>query len=233
MGRLHERRFPGESDAYRDARDRLLDAEMDLRKRVEAVAALRRSLPAGGQLKEDYVFDAASLDQTGEATTGRIKFSDLFEGDKKSLVLYSFMFAPGAELPCPACSSLMDSLNGGTPHLRSRINFAVVAKAPIDKFMDWAAQRGWRNLRLLSSNGNSYNTDYHGESPEAGQLPAVNVFQKTDDGIHHTYNAELLYAPNEDGQHPRHVDFIWPLWSVFDLTPEGRGTDWFPRLSYD
>jgi predicted dithiol-disulfide oxidoreductase (DUF899 family) len=31
---------------------------------------------------------------------------------------------------------------------------------------------------------------------------------------------------------PGHVDFIWPLWSVFDCTPEGRGTDWYPRLAY-
>ena len=223
MGRIHERQFPGESEAYRDARDRLLEAEMDLRKRVEAVAALRRSLPAGGPLKEDYVFDTAS---------GQTKFSDLFESDKKSLVLYSFMFAPGAELPCPACSSILDSFNGGVRRLQNRINFAVVAKAPIAEISDWAAQRGWRDLRLLSSNTNSYNADYHAESPDAGQLPAINVFRKTDKGIHHTYNSELLYAPNEDGQHPRHADFIWPLWSVFDLTPDGRGTDWFPRLTY-
>lgn len=233
MERIHGRRFPGESDAYREARDRLLEAEMDLRKRVEAVAALRRSLPAGGMVKEDYVFDAAALDRTGGATLGRTKFSDLFEGDKKSLLIYSFMFAPGAELPCPACSSLMDSLNGGMPHLENRINFAVVAKAPIENFSRWAAQRGWHNLRLLSSNANSYNSDYQAESPDGDQLPIVNVFQKTDDGIHHTYSTELFYAPNEEGQHPRHVDLIWPLWSVFDLTPEGRGTDWFPRHSYD
>lgn len=224
MGRIHERQFPGESEAYRDARDRLLDAEMDLRKRVEAVAAQRRNLPAGGMLKEDYIFDAA---------TGRTKFSDLFEGDKKSLVLYSFMFAPGAELPCPACSSILDIFDGEVRHLQDRINFAVVAKAPIGEISDWAAQRGWRNLRLLSSGANSYNADYHAESPEAGQLPAVNVFRMTENGIHHTYNSELLYAPSEEGQDPRHADLIWPLWSVFDLTPDGRGTEWYPRHSYN
>jgi predicted dithiol-disulfide oxidoreductase (DUF899 family) len=29
------------------------------------------------------------------------------------------------------------------------------------------------------------------------------------------------------------VDSIWPLWNVFDLTPEGRGTTWYPRLNYE
>lgn len=45
MSRLQNRRFPGESAAYRDARDALLEAEMALRAQVEAVAALRRTLP--------------------------------------------------------------------------------------------------------------------------------------------------------------------------------------------
>ena len=91
---------------------------------------------------------------------------------------------------------------------------------------------GWDNLRLLSSSGNSYNTDY-GAERDGAQLPAINVFRQTDDGIFHTYNAELLYAPSEEGMHPRHADAIWPLWSVFDLTPGGRGADWFPSYSYD
>ena len=47
------------------------------------------------------------------------------------------------------------------------------------------------------------------------------------------YNTELLYAPTEPGQNPRHVDSLWPLWNMFDLTPEGRGTDWYPKHSYD
>ena len=31
----------------------------------------------------------------------------------------------------------------------------------------------------------------------------------------------------------RHVDMLWPVWNLFDLTPEGRGTDWYPKLRYD
>jgi predicted dithiol-disulfide oxidoreductase (DUF899 family) len=221
MGQFHDNRFPGESENYRAARDELLAAEMDLRKQVEAVAAMRRALPLGGALEQDYVF---------EEDTGETKLSDLFAPGKDSLFIYSFMYAPDGDA-CPACTSLLDALNGSAPHIRDKMNFAVVAKAPISQTGTWAQGRGWSNLRLLSSNGNSYNTDY-GAERDGAQLPAINIFQKTADGIFHTYNAELFYAPAEEGQHPRHADSIWPLWSVFDLTPEGRD-GWFPKYAYD
>lgn len=38
--------FPGESVAYRAARDRLLEQEIRLRRQLEAVATARRALPA-------------------------------------------------------------------------------------------------------------------------------------------------------------------------------------------
>jgi predicted dithiol-disulfide oxidoreductase (DUF899 family) len=228
MGEYHAKRFPGESDSYRNARDSLLSAERALRKNIEEVAALRRTLPPGGALKQDYVFEEIS-DASGAASR---KFSELFEGGKESLFLYSLMFAPDDEAPCPACNSILDSLNGAAPHIRDRINFAVIAKTSPEKLRAWASGRGWNNLRLLSSQANSYNADYFGETPEGNQIPAINVFRKTEAGIHHFYNSELLYSPSEAGQHPRHADMIWPLWNVFDLTPEGRG-NWGPRLSYD
>jgi len=39
--------------------------------------------------------------------------------------------------------------------------------------------------------------------------------------------------PADPGQDRRDVDSIWPLWNVLDLTPEGRGATFHPRLSYD
>lgn len=230
MGQFHDTRFPGENDTYRSARDELLAAELELRKQTEAVAAMRRTLPLGGALKENYVFDE-DVSKPGEtAKIVETHVSDLFAPGKDNLFLYSFMFAPDAAA-CPACTAILDALNGSAPHIRDLINFAVVAKGPIGQIQDWAQGRGWNNLQLLSSTNNSYNTDYHAEH-DGSQIPALNVFRKTDDGIFHTYNAELLYSPPEPGQHPRHADTIWPLWSVFDLTPDGRGTDWGPRYAY-
>jgi len=101
---------------------------------------------------------------------------------------------------------------------------------PIDQFRAHAKSRGWRHARLLSSAGNSYNRDYNAEVPD-GQLPIVSVFVSRDGKIHHTWSSELFFVPNDPGMEMRHVDFMWPLWSMLDLTPGGRG-DWHPELEY-
>ena len=232
MGKFHEKRFPGESDGYRETRDELLAAEMELRRRLEAVAALRRGLPFGGRLKEDYFFEDSVADSSGLEAVKQIRFSELFGVRKNSLIIYSFMYAPEAEYPCPMCTSILDGFNGSAPHVQDRVNLVIVAKAPIQRIRNWASKRGWSNLRMLSSGNNTYNADYFAETADGAQIPAINVFMKTDDGIFHFYNTELLYAPPERGQHPRHADLIWPLWNLFDLTPDGRGMEWFPRFSY-
>ena len=97
---LHDKRFPGESDAYRSARNELRRAELDLRQNLEEVAALRRKLPRGGNVKEDYVFEEMS----DSSTVSRVKLSELFATDKTSLILYSFMYGPDAERACPLCN---------------------------------------------------------------------------------------------------------------------------------
>ncbi len=229
MGARHDKAYPGESAKYRSARDALIEAELELRQKIETVAAQRRALPLGGKLKEDYLFEQASAG-SGDST---VKFSDLFEDGKSSLMVYSFMYGPNAELPCPLCTSMLDSLNGSAHHIRQRINLAVVAKSPPGKLRTWAEGRGWNDLQLLSSAGNTYNADYLAEMSDDMQLPMANVFTKRDDGIYHTYGSELLYAPDVEGQNSRHIDLLWPLRNVFDLTPIGRGTDWFPKVAYD
>lgn len=233
MGKFHDHQFPGESEQYRKARDELLIAETNLRKQIEKVAKQRKNLPLGGKLKEDYQFEESTANLSDQNTIKQIRFSELFQKDKHSLIIYSFMYGPDWEEPCPMCTSILDSLNGTAPHLLERVNFSVIAKAPINKIRDWARARGWNNLRLLSSENNTYNTDYFAENSDDDQIPALNVFRKIDGDIHHTWNAELLYTPTEANQNNRHVDLIWPLWNMFDLTYEGRGTDWYPNLSYD
>jgi len=218
---LHPLRFPGETDAYRQARNALLHAERDLRDRLEAVARLRRELPLGGEVTRDYVFRARG--------GGTVRLADLFGPGRDSLIVYSFMYGPAAESPCPMCTSFLDGLDASTPHITQRANLAVVAKSPIARIEAWAATRGWTRLPLLSSAECTYNRDYAAETPDGQQLPACNVFVKRGEAIHHFWAAELLYAP-VDG-HPRHVDLLWPIWSFFDLTPEGRG-NWMPQLAY-
>jgi len=225
-------RFPGESSRYRSARNRLLTAERNLRKQVEQVARMRRKLPLGGAVPEDYTFEEGSTDLTDTTTIRTVKLSGLFRDSLQTLVIYSYMFGPNAKQPCPMCTSFLDSLDGSAPHIMQRASLAVVAKSPIGRIREFARGRGWRNLRLLSSANNTYNRDYHGENPDGGQMPSLNVFVQRKGKIHHFYHTELLFGPAERGQNERHIDMMWPLWNVLDLTPEGRGADWYPRLSY-
>jgi predicted dithiol-disulfide oxidoreductase (DUF899 family) len=228
--------FPGESAEYRDARDRLLAQEVELRRAMEAVAAARRELPPGGVLAEDYVLQGAG----GDGEPAIVRLSELFAPGKDSLVVYSMMFPrdpgddrPGpADGPCASCVALLDQLDGAVEHASQHINFAVVAKAPIERVLAFARERGWRRLRLLSSAGTSYNRDYLAESTEGHQRPMLNVFHREGDTIRHFWGSELFYAPTEPGQETRHVGTLEPLWNLFDFTREGRPTDWDEQLRY-
>ncbi|MGC9542518.1 DUF899 family protein [Streptomyces sp. UG1] len=238
--------FPGESAEYRAARNRLLDQEMELRRATEAVAVARRELPPGGLVLEDYVFQQQGPD--GAETD--VRLSELFTPGKDSLVIYSYMFPrhpgdkrPGPkggrtaqlkleEGPCPSCTALLDQLDGAAEHVAQRVNFVVVARAPLSRFLTFAEERGWRRLRLLSSAGNTYSRDYLGETADGAAMPMLNVFRRDGEEIRHFWGSEMLYAPTEHGQDPRHVGTLEPLWNIFDLTPDGRGTDWDEQLSY-
>jgi predicted dithiol-disulfide oxidoreductase (DUF899 family) len=223
----------------------LLEAEIELRRATERVAAQRRALPPGGPVPDDYRFEE------GVGRGGEVRFSELFAPGKDTLVIYSFMFPrwsgdirpgpaggetarlPLAETPCPSCTSILDSLDGAVSHLAQRLNLAVVAKSDPERIRTFARERGWRRLRLLSSRNNTYNRDYHGETPEGEQMPILNVFVRDGEGIRHSWATELMFAPRDEGEEPRHVDSIWPIWNVLDMTQEGRGTEPdFPKLDY-
>jgi predicted dithiol-disulfide oxidoreductase (DUF899 family) len=238
--------FPGESAEYREARNLLLAAEIELRRATESVAAARRALPAGGAVPEDYIF-------RGNGSGGEemdVRLADLFAPGKDSLVIYSFMFprdpgddrpgprtGPTAELPlaegpCASCVALLDQLDGAAEHASEQLNLAIVAKAPLPRLLVFAEERGWRRLRLLSSARNTYNRDYLGETAEGHQRPMLNVFHRDGETIRHFWGTELFYAPSDPGQDPRHVGTLEPVWNLFDLTPEGRPADWDEQLCY-
>jgi predicted dithiol-disulfide oxidoreductase (DUF899 family) len=238
--------FPGESGEYRAARDRLLGQEIGLRRAMEAVAAARRELPPGGVVPEDYVFQGPG----GDGVPTAVRLSELFAPGRDSLVIYSFMFPrdpgdrrpgpatgktaelPLAEGPCPSCVALLDQLDGAAEHAAPIVNLVIVAKAPLKRVLTFAEERGWRRFRLVSSAGNTYNRDYHAELETGAQRPMLNVFHRDRDAIRHFWGSELLYAPSDPGQDPRHVGTLEPVWNLFDLTPEGRPADWEEQLSY-
>jgi predicted dithiol-disulfide oxidoreductase (DUF899 family) len=229
--------FPGESAEYRAARNALLTEEMELRRQIERVAARRRALPAGGTLPEDYRFDGDG---------GPVRLSALFAPGKDTLAIYSFMYGPERERPCPGCTHFLDGLDGAVEHILQRINLVVVAKSPLPRILAFAQERGWHRLRLLSTAGNSYDRAYFGDSQglsaavreqqefkqgEEWDMPMLNMFRRDGGTIRHFWGSELLYVPPEPGQEYRHNDALDPLWNMLDLSPAGRG-NFHPQLSY-
>jgi predicted dithiol-disulfide oxidoreductase (DUF899 family) len=232
--------FPGESSEYRHARNELLDAEGELRRLNEQVAAQRRSLPAGGLIREDYVFESA-------ADGGKVRLSELFAPGRNSLVVYNMMFprwsedpragAPGGktaelplvEQPCPSCTSVVDGLEGAAFHLAERTNLVVIAKTSPERLGTYAQERGWRNLRLLSSRNNTFNRDYRAEAPNGEQLPVLNVFSRDGNVIHHHWASEMTFKRGDTSS----LDPVWVIYGVLDLTREGRGDSaGYPNLQY-
>ena len=204
---MNELRYPNESKAYREARDALRKDEQELTDKTKAVAAKRRKLPDGGQLKEDYVFQWANEGKVGQ----RVKFSELF-GDKDTLILYSWMFGPGWDKPCMSCTSLMDGFDRSWYSVAQDAAFAAIAKAPAEKINAWAKERGWSQIPLVSGYESPFQADYkcQGENDDK-QLAAMLVFKKRDGKI-------FLFWATEGNN----VDTVWPYWNLMDFTPEGR-----------
>ena len=211
-------RFPNESEDYRRARNALLAEEIELRRHIERVAEQRRALPAGGNVNKDYRF---------EGENGPVVFADLF-GGKLTLVAYSYMFGPQRERPCPMCTSLLSAWDGEAADIERRVGLAVIARSPIARLVAFKKERGWDHLKLFSDVSGDYTRDY--VSAQDADIPALNVFTRRDGAIRHFWSGEMGAESADPGQDPRGAPDLMPLWTVLDATPEGRGTDWYPKL---
>jgi len=219
---------PNENAAYRKARTALLIEEIELRRQVARVAALRRALPPGGEVKGDYQFLGEASSVQGAIPVG---FADLF-GDKDTLFVYSWMYGPKRARPCPMCTALLSSLDGNADHIRQRAAMAVVALSPIERQVAFKVERGWRNLPLYTDVNGKFSQDYHAIMDDGTDTAAINVFTRRDGTIRHFWSVETGTVPADPGEDPTTAPDLMPLWNVLDLTPEGRGTDWYPKLSY-
>lgn len=201
--------FPNESAEYRRARDRLLKEEQALVAKTKAVAELRRQLPPGGEVKEDYAFHWARGGKLGQ----RVKMSQLF-GSKDALIVYSFMFGPNWDKPCLSCTSLMDGFDRAWYSVTRDAAFVGIAKAQPERISAWAKQRGWSQIDLVSGYASSFQADYHCQGGgDDDQRANVLVFHKRDGKIRPFWAAEM-----EDN----FADTVWPYWNLMDFTLEGR-----------
>jgi predicted dithiol-disulfide oxidoreductase (DUF899 family) len=213
-------RFPNESEEYRRAREALLVEEIELRRHIERVAAQRRQLPRGGEVTGHYRFDGEN---------GPVTLANLF-GDKHTLIVYSYMYGPHRERPCPMCTSLMSSWEGKIPDIEQRVALSMVARAPIERLVAAKRARGWTKLKIYSDSDGNFTRDY--VSAEDADVPAYNVFTRKDDAIRHFWSSEMGSETADPGQDPRGAPDLDPLWNILDTTPEGRGADWYPKLEY-
>jgi predicted dithiol-disulfide oxidoreductase (DUF899 family) len=215
------KQLPNESADYRRARNALLVEEIELRRHIERVAKQIRELPPGGEVTKQYRF-------TGER--GPVTLEELF-GDKDTLVIYSYMLGPERDKPCPMCTSLMASWEGKVPDIEQRVALAMIARGPIEKLVAAKRARGWTQLKVYSDGDGDFTRDY--VSAEDEDIPGYTVFTRRDGKIRHFYSGEMSGEMADPGQDPRGAVDLDSLWTLLDTTPEGRGGDWYPKLSYD
>jgi predicted dithiol-disulfide oxidoreductase (DUF899 family) len=223
LAQKNKTQFPGESAEYRQARQALLAQEIELRRHIERVAEQRRALPPGGEVPKNYQF----VGEGGHTVT----FGDLFDG-RQSLVVYSYMFGPQRERPCPMCTSLLGAWNGEARDIQQRVGLAVIARSPIEKLVAFKKERGWRDLKLYSDPSGEFSRDYHAIAPDGSDIPGFNVFTRRDGKIRHFWSGEMGFEQSDPGQDPRGAPDLMPLWTILDAVPEGRGKDWYPKLDY-
>jgi predicted dithiol-disulfide oxidoreductase (DUF899 family) len=219
---------PHESAEYREAREALLVEEINLRRQIERVAAQRRALPPGGEVKGDYQFLGEASSVQGANPVG---LPELF-GDKDTLFVYNWMYGPKRQRPCPMCTALLSSLNGNADHIRQRIALAVVGLSPIERQIAFKVERGWTHLPMYADVNGNFSRDYHAIMDDGTDTAAQNVFVRRDGTIRLFWGEEMGFGTADPGQDPRGAVELSSLWSVLDLTPGGRGTDWYPKISY-
>src|ERR1700759_5660014 len=99
-------RQPHESAESRQAREALLVEEIELNRHIARVAAQRRALPPGGEVKGDYQFLGEASSVKGANPVG---IAELF-GDKDTLFVYNWMYGPKRARPCPMCTAWLSSV---------------------------------------------------------------------------------------------------------------------------
>ena len=187
---MHSIRFPNETPAYRTARNTLLDAERDLRRQVEAVAAQRRELALGGEIPQDYAFQQRS---GGAVTIARM--SELFGEGRTRSRSTATCTAPTPRAPCPMCTSILDALDGTTDHATQRIALVAVAKSPIDRVLEIAkgAQLASAAPAVVGEEHLQPRLPRRIRTTAGGSSRRSTSSVRRDGAIRHSWSSELLY----------------------------------------
>ncbi len=215
--------FPGASAAYTSARQALLAEEIEFRRHMTRLVAQRQALPPGPVIDKDYRFlDAQGAD---------LGLADLFDG-KDTLVTYFWMYGPQRERPCPMCTNWLGSVDGNAPDIQQRVSLRILGRSPVERQLAFAQERGWHHLVFMQTVGDDYAKDIGVLQPDGSEYPALIVYRRDGDKVRLFWSSEMTRDMADPGQDPRDAPDIAALWSILDLTPAGRGKDWYPQLSY-
>ena len=215
------RAAPGDSAAYLDARRSLLAEEVELRRHIERVARMRRALPLGGEAL------GVELRDEDDRRAGLI---DLF-GPQDTLITYFWMFGPQRKRPCPMCTAFLGSLDVPALDITQRVALAVLGRSPVSRQLAFARERGWRNLKFYAVADDGWARTYGALGPEGEEWPTLDVWVRRDGRVFHFWQSQM-FGTQDPGQDPRGAPDPTPLWNLLDLTPAGRGSDWYPKLEY-
>ena len=224
LAALRKGLLPGESAEYAEARTALLAEEIEARRHLTRLAEMRQALPQGPVVEKDYRFKDANGSEVGLA--------DLF-GEHDTLVTYFWMYGPDRERPCPMCTNFLGGVNGNAADIKQRAAFKILGRSTVERQTAFALERGWRDLDFVQTVGDDFALDHNALDPETGwEFPAFAVFRKEGGTVRYFYTADMPAEAADPGQDPRGAVDIAPLWNILDMTPEGRGEEWYPKLSY-
>ncbi|OWV98000.1 DUF899 family protein [Rhizobium sp. R693] len=223
LAAMRSSRFKNETQEYAQARTALLAEEIEARRHLTRLAEQRRRLPPGPVVEKDYRFK----DENGS----ELGLADLF-GRHDTLVTYFWMFGPQRERPCPMCTNFLGGANGNGADVKQRVAFKIIGRSPVERQRAFAMERGWRDLDFVQTVGDDYARDLGLLDDKGYEYPGLTVYQKDGSKVRVFYNAEMPVAAADPGQDPRGAVDVAPLWNILDLTPAGRGTDWYPKLNY-
>ena len=224
-------------DEWLAARRNLLNAEKQLTRQQQRVAAARRELP-WVKVTKDYVFDTPQ---------GKVRLADLFAG-RSQLIIKHNMLNPKHDV-CVGCSFEMDHIESARVHLEHHdVSIVAVSRAPVAQIEAARKRMGW-TTPWVSSYDSDFNYDFHVSFRPAdiarGQvfynyevkpipvedLSGFSVFyQDEHGGIFHTY-----------ATFGRGAEYVISAYVFLDMTPKGRNetgrgnmTDWArPHDRYD
>ncbi len=179
-------------------RDKLLEAEKQATRSMDAIAARRRRLPMVEFDNTRYRFDTPS---------GSKSLLELFGGHEQ-LVVYQFM-DNGPNHHCPGCTHFTENVAGLESLAEAGVSWWTVSNMPLAQIEAYKAAKGW-TLPFASSRGTPFAEDC---GANGGFM--LTVFLRDGDHVYRTYNTTA-----------RGVDRILFVNNILDLLPYGRQEDW-------